>query len=410
MDARCVRWRWCAPLLALCVLPPPLTGQEPGTFAGIREGLPTGSAAIASTGLVLAWDMETRTADGRLRDFSGRGHHGELGVTTPVAGLLGGALAFARVAERVHVAEHADLDLEGPLTIAAWMRVDSLGLHQHVLACDDVWAFWITPDDRYRLGDTRGGGVSTAPGTVRRGRWSSVVVVLDGTAGDAIDTDLVRIWVDGRPAPADTHLRSAAAAEGGRWNPGDLHRTDACYAGFESHQGNEAHQSMPFVGALDEVLVFERAWTEQEIVAFSARFGAEERAVLDVAERFFAAMAARDTTRLAPLSHPALTLVATSAVGDSTVARASDRATFFRQIAGADRVPIERLWDARVQVREGIATVWAPYDLYWDSTFSHCGIDAFQMVRTGRRWQVTSIVYTVERPPARCETHPDGPP
>jgi hypothetical protein len=73
-------------------------------------------------------------------------------------------------------------------------------------------------------------------------------------------------------------------------------------------------------------------------------------------------------------------------------------------------VPMEeRIWDPEVRVDGGVAIAWAPYDFYIDASFSHCGHDAFQLIRTDRGWKLASIVYTVEQPPD-CELHPDGPP
>ena len=112
------------------------------SYSGISESLPTGSEVIVGSGLVTAYDMETLAAAGRLRDFSGNGHHG---------------------------------------------------------------------------------------------------------------------------------VFSTEARDLGAWNPGDLYPTDACYIGFESHQGMESHRTMPFIGAIDEVLLFSRAWTAQEVRAFAGR-------------------------------------------------------------------------------------------------------------------------------------------
>jgi len=240
-------------------------------FAGISETTPTGSAAIAPDGLVVAYDMESLTAEGMLRDFSGNGHHGALTTVKIGEGAFGSARTFDSVEDRVHLDEHADFDLDGPHTIAVWVRVDQLGLHQHLFACDDKWALWITPDDQFRLGDTHGGGWSMTEGSAVAGRWTSVVSVLRGTRGDPLTPEVVALYVDGELADAGMHLRSDEARDLATWNPGDLFPTDACYIGFESHQGNEAHQSMPFVGALDEVLLFSRAWTEDEVRAFSRR-------------------------------------------------------------------------------------------------------------------------------------------
>jgi hypothetical protein len=52
--------------------------------------------------------------------------------------------------------------------------------------------------------------------------------------------------------------------------------------------------------------------------------------------------------------------------------------------------------------------VWTPYDFHIDGEFSHCGIDAFNMVRTDEGWKIASIVWTVER--TGCENSPLGPP
>ena len=221
-------------------------------------------------GLVWSYDMETRAPDGRLRDLSGNGHHGELlAPGEAVAGVHGRARRFQTVADRVHVPEHPSFDLDGPFSIATWLRVDSLGIHQHVAACDDKWALWITPDDRWRLGDTRGGGWSTAPGSVRRGAWTSVVAVLRGTKGDTLGPGVVALYVDGRRAAAERHLRTDQAREAGVWNPGALYPTDACHVGFESHQGIESHRTLSFVGAIDELRIYDRALTEAEIEAFA---------------------------------------------------------------------------------------------------------------------------------------------
>jgi hypothetical protein len=51
----------------------------------------------------------------------------------------------------------------------------------------------------------------------------------------------------------------------GRWSPGELHAQDACYIGFESHQGQPAHQELQFEGAIDELLIFSRVLTLSEI-------------------------------------------------------------------------------------------------------------------------------------------------
>jgi hypothetical protein len=54
----------------------------------------------------------------------------------------------------------------------------------------------------------------------------------------------------------------------------------------------------------------------------------------------------------------------------------------------------EVMWDAVVQQDRAFAQVWANYAFYRGNTFSHCGIDAFQLVRVGEDWKIVNLSYT----------------
>jgi hypothetical protein len=69
----------------------------------------------------------------------------------------------------------------------------------------------------------------------------------------------------------------------------------------------------------------------------------------------------------------------------------------------------ERGFGATARVQDRVAQVWMPYDLYFGKTWSHCGVDAFTLLKSDGRWRVASLIYTIEQPPA-CQKHPAGPP
>ena len=69
----------------------------------------------------------------------------------------------------------------------------------------------------------------------------------------------------------------------------------------------------------------------------------------------------------------------------------------------------ERGFGATARVQDRVAQVWVPYDLYVGKTWSHCGVDAFTLLKSDGRWRVASLIYTIEQPPA-CQKHPAGPP
>lgn len=54
----------------------------------------------------------------------------------------------------------------------------------------------------------------------------------------------------------------------------------------------------------------------------------------------------------------------------------------------------ERIYDLTIQVDGPMATVWAPYKFYLGEKFSHCGVNAFTLIKTETGWKITSITDT----------------
>ncbi len=69
---------------------------------------------------------------------------------------------------------------------------------------------------------------------------------------------------------------------------------------------------------------------------------------------------------------------------------------------------LERMWEPEVRVQGAIAQVWTRYDFHANGTFSHCGIDAFSLVKTDEGWKIASAMWTIER--TGCAPSPLGAP
>lgn len=52
-----------------------------------------------------------------------------------------------------------------------------------------------------------------------------------------------------------------------------------------------------------------------------------------------------------------------------------------------------------VRVDGNLATVWAPYQFYYKGTLHHCGVDSFQLIRSGGVWKIQYIIDTEHRCP-----------
>ena len=61
--------------------------------------------------------------------------------------------------------------------------------------------------------------------------------------------------------------------------------------------------------------------------------------------------------------------------------------------------PHTEIWDERVTfdqvlIDAGLASVWAPYEFYLGSKFSHCGYDSFQLVKLADGWKIAHVIDT----------------
>ena len=237
-------------------------------YRGISDRHPTGSGHIFSDSLVVAFDMEAITPDGRLQDFSPYKHHSILMGTANVEGLFGDARQFRTPADRIDIPETPAFDIDGPLSIALWFHIDTPDLHQHIIAADDKFVVWVNQANRIRFTDTRGNGLETQE-NIAAGQWYSLAAVFDGTFGTQLSEENIRLYLNGKAVLAN--LVGQPLDEPPTWKPGQLYPSDAAYIGFESHQGEPTHQELSFEGVIDEVLVFSRALSLKEILTHADR-------------------------------------------------------------------------------------------------------------------------------------------
>jgi hypothetical protein len=61
----------------------------------------------------------------------------------------------------------------------------------------------------------------------------------------------------------------------------------------------------------------------------------------------------------------------------------------------------EPIWNEKVEIDGGLASVWVDYAFYVDQDFSHCGVDAFQLIKTSEGWKIFHLADT--RRKADCQ-------
>jgi hypothetical protein len=159
-----------------------------------------------------------------------------------------------------------------------------------------------------------------------------------------------------------------------------------------------------------------RSWTRPALGAVlllfavvagtDAQTGADREAVLATVQTFFDTMTARDVEGARRVMVPDGRFYAMEMRKPTTALQSFTSEEYFGRLQRSQRTNRERIWNPEVRVHGLIATVWAPYDLWTDGKFSHCGVDAFDLIKTAEGWKISGGAFTME---SACEPSPLGP-
>jgi len=130
----------------------------------------------------------------------------------------------------------------------------------------------------------------------------------------------------------------------------------------------------------------------------------EKEAVLYTVQTLFDAMAEADSAKASAVFLEGGHIFRVDTEGN--IGLSTNRA-FVKSIGNFEQEVVERMWDTEVLVDDNIAMAWTPYDLHVDGKFSHCGVNLVSLIKTGRGWKITDIMYNVKQ--ENCEESPLGP-
>ena len=142
-------------------------------------------------------------------------------------------------------------------------------------------------------------------------------------------------------------------------------------------------------------------------VPAQAQGSTERDAVLQVMQRFLDTMTARDVDGARQILLPQGRFHAMDMRKPDAPPWTLSNEEYLARLKASKQTMRERIWNADVRVHGLIATVWAPYDFWIDGKFSHCGIDAFDLIKAADGWKIAGGTYTLE---STCEPSPLGPP
>ncbi len=71
----------------------------------------------------------------------------------------------------------------------------------------------------------------------------------------------------------------------------------------------------------------------------------------------------------------------------------------FKSAVGTPHTEVwnERISNVVIQIDDLLAQVWMDYSFYVDETFSHCGVNAMQLIKSENGWKIVHLIDTRRR-------------
>ena len=133
-------------------------------------------------------------------------------------------------------------------------------------------------------------------------------------------------------------------------------------------------------------------------VPIAAQQTDDQKAVLAAIETLFNALKADDTAGMRAAMHPQGRIIQTGTRDGVPFARVNALNDFLSSIGNAKgRGLEERVYTPEVRIDDNLAVAWVYYDFRVGGQVSHCGVDAYHLVRTAEGWRILEIVDTQRR-------------
>jgi hypothetical protein len=135
------------------------------------------------------------------------------------------------------------------------------------------------------------------------------------------------------------------------------------------------------------------------VLVFSLSFHAQDKSaeneVKKVIETFFEGLHKGDSTLMASTLHKDVKIQTTSSMrGPNGLLQTDSRAKLLTAIANKnpEHVYLEKLLSYTIKIDGNIASVWTPYEFYFNNNFSHCGANSFQLFKNEINWKIIYLV------------------
>ena len=121
----------------------------------------------------------------------------------------------------------------------------------------------------------------------------------------------------------------------------------------------------------------------------------KDTSIMEPIRNLFMAMEKGDSAHLRSAFFTDVTLITVLEKDGKFNLRKEGLADFLKAVASPHPDTwFEPIWSVKVQQEGNFAQVWASYAFYAGTTFSHCGIDTFQLLKTEGGWKIFYLADT----------------
>lgn len=123
----------------------------------------------------------------------------------------------------------------------------------------------------------------------------------------------------------------------------------------------------------------------------------EEKAVKKTIEDFFVGFHSQDSIRIKSKVTPEIILqtVGSDSIGNALVKNQNFNA-FLKSIVSIPKTTTfeEKITSYTIQIDGDMANAWTNYEFWLNGSFSHCGVNSFQLIKIGNEWKIIYVIDT----------------
>ena len=144
---------------------------------------------------------------------------------------------------------------------------------------------------------------------------------------------------------------------------------------------------------MPKIIIFLVVLTFSTTIIAQEKF--EEKEIKKVIDTFFEGLHKGDSTFIKNTLHNDIKIQTTSTDKEGNkILKTDSRQKLLTSIANKnpEHIYLEKLLSYDIKIDGNLASVWTPYEFYFNGNFSHCGANSFQLFNNNGKWQITYLI------------------